>query len=80
VSWRILTDSAWSDMEALTEAERDALASDFMGWVEAGPPRETRRQLAGAQMFQDALPSGFEVVYLVDESVPYAAVLRIRRR
>jgi hypothetical protein len=31
-------------------------------------------------MFQDVLPSVFEVVYLFDESVPYAAVLRVRRR
>jgi hypothetical protein len=51
-----------------------------MEWVEAGPPRTNRRDVAGAELFEDELRSGFEVVYLVDESVPYAAILRVRRR
>jgi hypothetical protein len=79
VSWRILTGQAWGDIEKLNESERNAIADDLMAWVEAGPPRRNRRDLAGAELYDDGLPSGFDVVYLVDESVPYAALLRIRR-
>jgi hypothetical protein len=80
VSWRILTDRAWTDLGAFDEDERQAIASDLLAWVEDGPPRSNRRELTGVELFDDQLPSGFEVMYLVDESVSYAAVLRIRRR
>ena len=78
MSWRILTGQAWADIERLDEGERDAVTSDLMAWVEAGPPRQNRRDLAGVELFDDRLPSGFDVVYIIDESIPYAAVLRIR--
>jgi hypothetical protein len=80
VSWRVLTDTAWSDLEGLTAEERSSIASDLMAWTEHGPPRGNRREVGGALLFTDDLPSGFRVVYVVDESVPYAAVVRIRRR
>ncbi|MDQ6614556.1 MAG: hypothetical protein M3083_07375 [Actinomycetota bacterium] len=79
MSWRILTASAWADLENLTDDERAAVASDLLAWVDPGPPRSNRREVRGVEMFDDRLPSGFEVVYVVDEVVPYAALLRIRR-
>jgi hypothetical protein len=80
VSWRILLNQAAPDLESLDDADRALISAELMEWVEAGPPRRNRRYVAGAELFEDELRSGFEVVYLVDESVPYAAVLRVRRR
>jgi hypothetical protein len=78
VSWQILTGQAWADIEKLDESERNGLADDLMAWVESGKPRHNRRDLAGTELYDDRLPSGFDVVYLADESVPYAALLRVR--
>jgi hypothetical protein len=80
VSWRILLNQAAPDLEKLDEADRTSISSELTEWIEVGPPRRNRRDVAGAELFQDELRCGFEVVYLVDESVPYAAVLRVRRR
>jgi len=30
-------------------------------------------------LFEDVVDSGFKVTYFVDESTPYAAILRIRK-
>ena len=79
MSWQILTGQAWTDIEKLSEPERNAVAEDLMVWVDAGPPRRNRRDLVGVELYDDRLPSGFDVVYLVDESASYAALLRVRR-
>ncbi|MDQ2727932.1 MAG: hypothetical protein M3Y91_08750 [Actinomycetota bacterium] len=79
MSWRVLTDRAWNDLEAFEDEERAALTSDLLEWIDAGPPRINRRSLAGVELYDDRLPSGFQVVYLVDQSVPFAALLRVRR-
>lgn len=79
MTWRILTDQAWFDLERLQDSERSSVVDDLMAWIEHGPPRQARRQLGGAELFEHRLPSGFDVVYLVDERVPYVAVLRVRK-
>ena len=80
MSWRILLNQAAPDLERLDDEDRASISGELMEWVEAGPPRTNRRDVAGAELFEDELRSGFEVVYLVDEAVPYAAILRVRRR
>ena len=72
----VLTETA---LEGLGDAEKGAVTADLFPWVEHGPPRENRRTLLGAKLFEDELPSGFRVAYFVDESVPYVAVVRVRR-
>ena len=67
-------------VETLSEAEKATLTVELFGWVEDGPPRRNRRLIFGAPLFEDRLPSGFEVAYFVDESIPYVAVVRVRRR
>jgi hypothetical protein len=80
VSWRIRLNQAAADLERLDDEDRASMSAELMEWVEAGPPRINRRDVAGAELFEDNLRSGFEVVYMVDESVPYAAILRVRCR
>lgn len=80
MTWRIfITESSESDLDRLSEDERSALAEDLFAWVAAGPPRRTSRWLAGAEVFEDRLPSGLAVTYFVDEREPYVAILRVGR-
>ncbi|HEX9547603.1 MAG TPA: hypothetical protein VF942_09715, partial [Acidimicrobiales bacterium] len=81
MSWRIIaTDASQLDFEALSEGEQASLADDLFGWVDDGPPRTKRRELAGVELFEDEVPSGFLVAYFVDENEPHVAILRVRRR
>jgi hypothetical protein len=81
VTWRVLaTPVSQPDIDKLTDAERASFADDLFAWVENGPPRINRRTIAGAAAFEDEVPSGLVVTYLVDETVPYVAVVRVRRR
>jgi len=59
VSWRIFaTDASQLDFEALSEVEQASLADDLFGWVDNGPPRTKRRDIAGVELFEDEVPSG----------------------
>jgi len=79
VNWRIFaTDASQPDFDRLSDERRAALADDLFAWVEAGPPHVNRRVVGGLEFFEDRVGSGFSVTYFVDESVPYAAILRVR--
>jgi len=79
VSWRIFaTDASQPDFDRLNDEERAALADDLFGWVETGPPRGNRRLVAGLDLFEDRVGSGFLVTYFVDDLAPYVAILRVR--
>ncbi|MDQ6725983.1 MAG: hypothetical protein M3066_07460 [Actinomycetota bacterium] len=81
MTWRVfLTDSSQPDLGALTPADRAAITDELFAWVPDGPPRTRGQVVAGVQLFEDQLPSGISVTYFVDEQVPYAGVVRIRRR
>lgn len=78
MSWRVIvTETA---LEGLSEAEKATVTAEMFAWVDDSPPRQNRRPVCGAPLFEDQLPSGFRVVYFVEESVPYVAVVRVRRR
>lgn len=77
MSWRVVVTE--TVLEGLSEAEKATVTAELFAWVEAGPPRKNRRPVFGAPLFEDSLPSGFDVAYFVDESVPYVAVVRVRR-
>ena len=80
MNWRVIvTDSVQLALDTLTEEERIELESMLFGWIETGPPRHAHRSVMGVRVFDERLPSGPVVTYFVDESVPYAAVLRVRR-
>jgi len=79
VTWRVLTNAVASDLERLSDEDRDAVVQDLLGWVDDGPPRGHPREVGGARLFEERLPSGFEVVYVVVETVPLVALLRLRR-
>ena len=42
-------------------------------------PRRNRRLVFDVEVFEDAVPSGFRVTYIVNDAVPYVAVLRVRK-
>jgi hypothetical protein len=80
VTWQVLTTgTGWADVEKLAEAERMPVSADLMTWVDNGPPRTARRVVAGVEVYEDQIASGYEVTYFVDESVPYAAIVRVRK-
>lgn len=80
MSWCVLaTDTSQPDFDRLSDAERAALAEELFTWVEAGPPRANPRLVAGAEIFEDEVPSGFVVTYFVDDTLLYVAILRVRR-
>ena len=79
MSWRILNGQIEPDLDRFEEADRDAITTELMDWVEGGPPMRNRRDLAGIDAYEDRLDCGFDVTYIVDEAIPYAAILRIRR-
>ncbi|MGH9156796.1 MAG: hypothetical protein ACRD1K_13395 [Acidimicrobiales bacterium] len=77
MSWRVVLGDA--ALAGLSEAEQDAVSSDLFPWVEDGPPRINSRTVLGAMFFEDEIPSGYRIAYFVDESVPYVAILRVRK-
>jgi len=80
VTWRVLaTQASEPDFAALTEDERDALNEELFRWVDAGPPRGNRRVVGGVQIYEALVLSQFRVTYLVYETEPYVAVLKVRR-
>ena len=80
MSWRVFaTDYLQSDLDALSGDERAALHDGLFSWVETGPPMINRRNIAGAEVFEDQLSSGFLITYFVELNEPYVAILRVRK-
>jgi hypothetical protein len=80
VSWRVFaTATSEPDFDKLNEEERAALNDDLFAWVDTGPPRRNRRLVFGFEVFEDVVPSGFRVTYIVNDAVPYVALLRVRK-
>ena len=48
-------------------------------WVENGPPRQTQRDVLGVEMFDDRVPGGFRITYVLDEDIQRILVVRIRK-
>jgi len=48
-------------------------------WVENGPLRQTRRDVLGVEMFDDRVPGGFRITYVLDEGNERILVARIRK-
>ncbi|MDQ6727486.1 MAG: hypothetical protein M3066_15145 [Actinomycetota bacterium] len=80
MTWQVFVRAAAeSDLEKLSEGDRDAVASEMFAWVEAGPPRSIPRDVMGVGMFDDKLRGGFRVTYVVDEDHERILVVRIRK-
>jgi len=79
VSWRILiTASSEPDLAVLSSTNREAILDDLATWTTQGPPRSPLRSFAGPVLFEDPLPCGFSIAYLVSDTEEYIAVVRIR--
>jgi hypothetical protein len=77
VSWRIVpSDTAF---EGLSQAEEEAVTLELFSWVDNGPPRGERREVFGVELFQDELPSGYEITYFVSDAEQHAAIVRVRK-
>ncbi len=75
--WRVILGDA--ALEGLGEADEETVTAELFAWIEVGPPMRNRRELRGSQLFEDDLPSGHHVTYFVNASVPYVAIVRVRR-
>jgi len=51
----------------------------MFAWVEDGPPRQTARDVLGVEMFDDDVPAGFRITYVVDDAHDRILVIRIRK-
>ncbi len=81
MSWEIRsTATVEPDLARLTLDEQIAISSDLLGWVEPGPPRRRGVMIGGAQAYEDELACGFRVTYFTSDTVPYVAIIRIRKR
>ncbi len=79
MSWRVFATAASDDDFArLSESERSALNDDLFAWVDDGPPLGNRRVVFDVEMFEDLVPSGYRVTYVVNRAEPYVAILRVR--
>ncbi len=79
VTWRVLVTDAPNPTSTGSPKPTALLAHELFRWVEAGPPATNPRTVAGVEVFEDRLPSGFVATYFVGEREPYLAVLRARR-
>ena len=79
MSWRIVaTDASQADFDRLRDEERAPIPMTFSVGLKPGPPRANRRLVAGLDLFEDRVRSGFTVTYFVDDAAPYVAILRVR--
>ncbi|MDP9403503.1 MAG: hypothetical protein M3P85_09245 [Actinomycetota bacterium] len=59
MSWQVFVRAAAeADFEKLDEGDRQTLGSELFSWVASGPPRQTRRDLLGVEMFDDNTRAG----------------------
>lgn len=80
MTWQIFVRAAAeSDLESLSAADQQTVASEMFAWVEQGPPRQTPRAVLGVPMFDDTVASGFRVTYVVDDEQSRVFVIRIRK-
>lgn len=80
MTWQVFVRAAAeSDLEKLSDGDRNAVTSQMFAWVEVGPPRLTPRDVMGVRMFDDQLTGGFRVTYVVDEDLERILVVRIRK-
>jgi len=80
VTWQIFVRAAAeSDLERLSAIEQSTLASEMFTWVDDGPPRQSPRDVLGVGMFDDDVPGGFRITYVVDEEHERILVVRIRK-
>ncbi len=80
MSWEIRTTrSVEPDLDKLPLDDQVAISSELLEWVAEGPPCQNRRDIAGARSYEDRLACGYLVNYFVDESVPYVAIVRVRK-
>ena len=80
MTWQVFVRAtAESDLESLSVDDQQALASEMFAWVDNGPPRRTPRDVLGVGMFDDHVPGGFRVTYVVDDQHHRILVVRIRK-
>ena len=80
MTWQVFVRAAAeSDLEKLSDGDRNTVTSEMFAWVEAGPPRSTPRDVLGVRMFDDQLLGGFRVTYVIDEEHERILVVRIRK-
>ena len=81
MTWRVFVRaSAEADFERLDPVDQQAVSEELFAWVEQGPPRQTRRDVLGVEMFDDVVGDRFRIVYYVDEEQQNILVVQIRKR
>jgi mRNA-degrading endonuclease RelE of RelBE toxin-antitoxin system len=80
VTWQVFVRAAAeSDLDRLSPDEQNVVTSGMFEWVENGPPRQTPRDVIGVEMFDDRVPGGFRITYVVDEENERILIVRIRK-
>jgi mRNA-degrading endonuclease RelE of RelBE toxin-antitoxin system len=81
VTWRVFVrGAAEADFERLDPSDQQVVSAELFTWVDQGPPRQTRRDVLGVEMFDDVVAGSYRIVYFVDEGQQSILVVTIRRR
>lgn len=81
MTWRVfLRSAAEADFERLDPSDQQAVSAELFAWVEQGPPRHTRRDVLGVEMFDQVVAERYRIVYYVDEGEENILLVKIRKR
>ncbi|MGH9269187.1 MAG: hypothetical protein ACRD0D_13565 [Acidimicrobiales bacterium] len=69
MTWRVFVRAAAeADFENLDPADQQAVSGELFAWTDQGPPRQTRRNVLGVEMFDDVVGGLYRIGYQVDEA------------
>ncbi len=81
MTWRVFVRAAAeADFENLDPIDQQAVSDELFAWTEKGPPRQTRRDVLGVEMFDDVVGGLYRIVYYVDEARQNVLLVQIRKR
>jgi hypothetical protein len=81
VTWGVdFTTTARSDLVGLDPDVTTTIIDALIEWSEMGPPRSSRREIAGITFYESVLAEDYLLAYTIDESRRRFALLWLRER
>jgi hypothetical protein len=81
VTWGVdFTTTARTDLVGLDPDVTTTIIDTLIEWSEMGPPRSSRREIAGITFYESVLAEDYLLAYTIDESRRRFALLWLRER